>query len=90
MRKNDKFLFKIVLLKFLLISYSSSFGQAELEDRIEEYAESISGKVGVHAMLLESEETVSYNADQSFLCKVCISSRLLWQYYPRWIKGHWT
>lgn len=55
----------LVFISFLFLSLSS-FGQACLEKEIKQHAEKISGNVGVYAMLLETEETVSYHADQKF------------------------
>lgn len=66
MKTTKYILFKALLLvSFHLLSFST-FGQTGLEKEIKKYAQSISGNVGVHAMLLETGETVSYNADQRF------------------------
>lgn len=55
----------LVYLCFLWMPYWS-FGQPSVEQEIEQHAEDISGNVGVHAMLLETGKTVSYNANQKF------------------------
>lgn len=59
-------LFKFLACIFFLIISFSSFGQTSLEEEIKQHAKKISGNVGVHAMHLETEETVSHNADQKF------------------------
>lgn len=44
----------------------AAFSQNDPETELEQYANGISGKVGVHALLIETGETISYNADQRF------------------------
>lgn len=59
-------LFKfLACISFLIISFSS-FVQTSLEKEIKQHTKKISGNVGVHAILLETEETLSHNADQKF------------------------
>ena len=51
---------------FISLLYLSASGQKSPEEVIRQHAGSISGNVGVHAILLETGETVSYQADQRF------------------------
>jgi beta-lactamase class A len=55
----------LVALTILLISLAAS-GQKTPNKEIEHYATSISGNVGVFALLIETGEAISYNADQRF------------------------
>ena len=57
---------KIFVCVFFLFLSPCAFGQTTLQRKIENHAQHISGNVGVQGMLLETEETVSYNADQRF------------------------
>ncbi|WKN32121.1 class A beta-lactamase [Porifericola rhodea] len=66
MRTNKGISDKICICVFFVFLSFWSFGQTTLEKKIEQHAQHISGNVGVHAMLLETGETVSYNADQRF------------------------
>ena len=59
-------MFKTLVCASALLLSLSTFGQTSLEKSIEDQAKKISGNVGVHAMLLETGETVSYNAGQKF------------------------
>ena len=66
MRIQNRVLNKACAGVFLVFLSLCSFGQTALEQEIEQHAQRISGNVGVCAMLLETGETVSYNADQKF------------------------
>ena len=55
----------LTCISFLFLSLVS-FGQIALEKEIKQHAQRISGNVGVYAILLETGEVTSYNADQKF------------------------
>lgn len=57
---------KSIICLVLLFSSLATFGQIDPEKKIEQYANGISGTVGVHALLIETGESISYNAKRRF------------------------
>ena len=66
MKLSNNTLREAVAMLFFVLSYFYSFGQTSPEQEIEQYAQSISGNVGVHALLVETGETIAYNASKRF------------------------
>ena len=60
------YLRRALLYGFLIGHFFNVSGQIAPEQKIAQYARSIPGKVGAHALLLETGETVSYRADERF------------------------
>ncbi|WKN44648.1 class A beta-lactamase [Tunicatimonas pelagia] len=66
MKLSNNTLREAIAMLLFILPYFYSFGQTSPEQEIEQYAQNISGNVGVYALLIETGETVSYQADQRF------------------------
>jgi len=66
MKPSNHYLRQAISILLFVLSHFYSYSQISPEQKIEQHAQSISGNVGVHAILLETGETVSYQADQRF------------------------
>ncbi|MEM6844295.1 MAG: class A beta-lactamase [Bacteroidota bacterium] len=66
MKSSRNFCCKAAPALFLFLLNGYAYGQITPEETIEGYAQSISGNVGVHALLIETGESISHDADQRF------------------------
>jgi len=65
-KPNKKPLYQATFTLLFALSFFRCFSQISPEQEIKQYASNINGNVGVHAILLETGETISYQADQQF------------------------
>ncbi|MEM9830637.1 MAG: class A beta-lactamase [Bacteroidota bacterium] len=66
MKSSRNFCCKAAPALFLFLLNGYAYGQITPKETIEGYAQSISGNVGVHALLIETGESISHDADQRF------------------------